>query len=723
MQNFNEIESDHMNIEKTFTAFLDDCQKIYESDEIESIKKAYQFGSLKHAGRKRLNGTDYMSHPLGVAEILLDLNADGTTITAALIHETINHADTAKEEIKEIFGSEVADIVSTISKLNRLELTDDSEHAAMNLRKVLVGMSEDVRVLFLKLADRLHNLRTADALDAVALKKKVHETMTVLIPIAHRLGMYQIKGEMENLCLKYSKPDVYEDILERLNASEKELHDSLIEMEDSIGAMLMEQNIPFKIKSRVKSVFSIYNKLNIGKKWENIYDILALRVIVEKIPECYLTIGLIHAKYRPIPGRFKDYIAMPKANMYQSLHTGVFGSDGHRYEIQVRTEEMDEFAEKGVASHFAYKEKHFMKNIMEQKLEIFRNLIESTNSLSDIEFASNIESDLLNESIYVFTPKGDVLELPIGSTPLDFAYRIHTDVGDKTVQAIVNDVSVPLNYELQNNDIVKIRTNPSGTPNKEWINFVKTSHARNKIKAYFSKQDKDLYTEKGRTILLNELRRRKMSFDEVLSQENARKICKDLKLENMEDLYFSIGSLRYTATYVISLATEDKKDVHDVLIEKMLSNQNPNKKRNTKNNDVLVNGHSDILATLAKCCHPVYGDEIKGFITKGEGVSVHKENCPNIQDKKERFIEVSWNTLDSTYLTNIKITTDIGKNYLLDIISKATTKNVYIDSVKTKSDSANTYYEIIVKVKSKEQLDDFMTSLYSYKFISKVERI
>ena len=711
-----------MTKEELFNELLEKCEKMYSTEEVETIKKAYEFASVKHFGKIRLNKTDYMTHPLGVALILLDLDVDSKTIVAALIHETINHAGATKEEIEELFGTEVANIVEVISKLNRLELADDSEHAAMNLRKVLVGMSEDVRILFLKLADRLHNLRTADALDKEALKKKVHETMTVLIPIAHRLGMYKIKGEMEDLCLRYSKPDVYKDILERLNASYAELHDSLEEMEESISEMLMEQNIPFKIKSRVKSVYSIYNKLNNGKKWENIYDILALRVIVEKVSECYLTIGLIHAKYRPIPGRFKDYIAMPKANMYQSLHTGVFGSDGHRYEIQVRTEEMDEFAEKGVASHFAYKEKHYMKNMMEQRLESLRNLIESTDSLSDIEFVSNVQSDFLNESVYVFTPKGDVLELPKGATPLDFAYRIHSDVGDKTVQAIVNDASVPLNYELQNNDIVKIRTNMTATPSKEWLNFVKTSHARNKIKAYFSKQDKEIYTEKGKTILQNEIRKRKMSFDQVLSSENIKKICRDLKLETIEDIYFSIGSLRYTAAYIINLATEEKKDVEDILIERVLSSNTTHKPKENKG-DILVDGQTDILVNLAKCCHPVYGDEIVGYITKGEGVTVHKKNCPNIEDKKDRFIKVEWNEkAGSTFQTTVDILTDSSKNYLLDIISKATAKKVYVDGVKTKNDNLDTIYTITVKVANKEQLEDFMNSLYAYKFVKKVAR-
>ena len=709
-----------LDLDREYHQFIDACASVFTGEEMHEIEKSYKFGLEKHKGKMRLNGTPYMAHPLGVALILLDLNVDAVTITASLIHETINHAGATKEEIESLFGSEVASIVSVISKLNRLELQDDSEYQAMNLRKILVGMSEDVRVLFLKLADRLHNLRTADALDVIDRKRKVNETMTVLIPIAHRLGLYKIKGEMEDLCLKYSKPDVYKDILERLNATESELKDSLTEMEESISEILMEQNIPFKIKSRVKSVYSIYNKLNNGKKWENIYDILALRVIVEKVSECYLSIGLIHAKYRPIPGRFKDYIANPKANMYQSLHTGVFGSDGNRFEIQIRTEEMDEFAEKGVASHFAYKEKHYMKNIMEQKLEILRNLIEANDNLSDIEFENSLKEEALNDSIYVFTPKGDVLELPKGSTPLDFAYRIHSDVGNKTVQALVNDISVPLNYELHNDDIVRVRTSPTGTPSKEWLNFVKSSHAKNKIKAYFSKQDKDIYTEKGKTILQNELRKKKLSFDEILSNENVKSICKELKLETLDDIYFSIGSLRFTATYIISLVTEDKKDVRDVYLEKVENRKNKN---TLVNSNILVGGETNILTSLAKCCRPVFGDDIKGFITKGEGVSVHRSDCVNIKGRENRFVDVAWNSKDSIYYTGVVVETDKNKNYLLDIISKATAKNIYVDSFKTKNGNDKTTYEIIVKVKDKNTLDDFIASLYSYTFVIEARRI
>ena len=710
-----------MDKDSDYLTFLDDCALVFKAGEIELIKKAYDFALIHHKSDVLYNHEALIKHSLGISEILLDLNVDSTTIIASIIHETINYGDATKEEIESLFGSEVYKIVKTISKLNTIELTDNSELAILNLRKVLVGMCEDVRVLFLKLAHRLHFLRNAINVEPDILKKKINETEHVLIPIAHRLGLYKIKGEMEDLCLKYSKPEVYNEILERLNTSERELRESLSDMEDSISEMLMEQNISFRIKSRVKSVYSIYNKLNNGKTWDSIYDILALRVIVNKVSECYLTVGLIHAKYRPIPGRFKDYIAMPKANMYQSLHTGVFGPDGHRYEVQIRTEEMDEFAEKGVASHFAYKEKHYMRNILEQKLEILRNMIESADTLSDLEFENIARNDILNDSIYVFTPKGDVLELPKGSTPLDFAYRIHSDVGDHAVQAIVNDISVPLNYELHSDDVVKIRTKADSTPSKEWLSSVKTSHARNKIKAYFSKQDKDEYTESGKLIFQNELRKRKLSIDDVLTNDNVKKLLEDLKLNDLDDVYLGIGSLRYTAAYILNLLDEGKKESRDILLEKMMNHE---AHFENQKGDILVDGNSGILVNLAKCCYPVYGDDIKGYITKGEGVSVHRTNCYNLKGKEERFIDVSWVAKDdNTFYTKIVVTTDNGENYLLDIIGKATTNNVRVESVKRKSDDMHNYFELLLKVANKDVLEIFMNSLLSYKFILKVERI
>lgn len=697
-------------------------ENIKDTEELLKIKESYQFALEKHKGMKRLTGEDFITHPLHVAKIVNSLNVDATTIIGALLHEVMNNGETELDELKEKFDSTVATIVDSITKINKLELVDDSESSAIYLRKVLVGLATDVRVLFIKLADRLHNMRTNYAINPKKQKQKAYETMAVLIPIAHRLGINSIKSELEDLCLYYTKPDVYNDILEKLNETQKELNDSLEEMQESITNILTEQGLKFKIKGRVKSVHSIYNKLSNGKKWNEIYDILALRVILETVSDCYLAVGLVHAKYRPIPKRFKDYIAMPKANMYQSLHTTVFGVDGHLFEVQFRTYEMDEFAEKGMASHWSYKEHGTKKvqNIMEQKLEMFRNLIETHEEVDDLAFAKDVTSDMLAEMIYVFTPKGDVMELPKGATPIDFAYRIHSDVGDKTVGAIVNDTIVPLNHELENNDIVKIKTNVNSSPNKDWLNFVKTSQAKNKIKSYFSKQERSFLIEKGKDILEKELRKRKLSFNETMSEENIKKILKDLKLKDIEDIYLSIGSLRYTAGFIISLTTNIKANVEDALIEKVA---NHTKQERNYKNDIIVAGIGDILVNIAKCCKPVKGDEIAGFITKGQGITVHKKNCPNITDKTERMIEVKWNYQnESTYLTDLFIETDNNKSYLSDIIATFTKRNIHIDSFKTKEYANNYIYEITAKVKNKEEIEKILLDLEILSFVIKVNR-
>ncbi len=695
---------------------------IQDTEELMKIKEAYQFAFNAHKGMKRLNGEDFITHPLHVAEIVNDLNVDATTIIGALLHEVMNNGDISYTEIAEKFGETVATIVDSITKINKLELVDDSESSAIYLRKVLVGLATDVRVLFIKLADRLHNMRTNYAINPKKQKQKAYETQAVLIPIAHRLGINSIKSELEDLCLYYTKPDVYQDILDKLDESREELNDSLNEMKESITNILTEQGLKFKIKGRVKSVHSIYNKLANGKKWNEIYDILALRVILDQVSDCYMAVGLVHSKYRPIPKRFKDYIAMPKANMYQSLHTTVFGVDGHLFEVQFRTFEMDEFAEKGMASHWSYKEHGTKKvqNLMEQKLEMFRNLIETSEEADDVTFENNVTSDILAEMIYVFTPKGDVVELPRGATPIDFAYRIHSDVGDKTVGAIVNDVIVPLNHELDNNDIVKIKTNSASTPNKDWLNFVKTSQAKNKIKSYFSKQERIFMIEKGKDILEKEVRKRKLAFNDVMSEENVKKILKDLKLKDIEEIYLSIGTLRYTAGYMISLTKLEKDTVEDVLIEKV--NNHPREEKSYKN-DIIVAGIGDVLVNIAKCCKPVKGDAIVGFITKGQGITVHKKFCSNIAFKEERMIDVSWNLEnETTYLTDLYIETFNDKNYLTDIIAAFTKRNLYIDAFKTKEFKDAYQYEMTLKVKNKEEIDRIILDLDMLPFVVSVKR-
>lgn len=696
---------------------------IKKEEELDVINKAYGFALAKHGDKKRLNGDPYISHPLEVANILCDLNVDYVTIACALLHETINHTDTTVEEIREEFGDEIANIVYSISKINKLELSDDKDSSAQYLRKVLVGLSEDVRVLFIKLADRLHNMRTIYALPPEVQKQKANETTTVLIPIAHRLGINSIKSELEDLCLRYTKPDVYQDILEKLDGSREELNELLTEMKDSISELLTENNVNFKIKGRVKSVHSLYNKMDNGKRFSDIYDILALRVFVDTIPDCYLTIGLIHSKYRPMPKRFKDYIANPKENMYQSLHTTIFGVDGHLFEVQVRTYEMDEIAEKGIASHWSYKEKGSVKiqSIMEQKLEMFRNIIDANSGVeTDVEFASNLSSELYSDLIYCFTPKGDVLELPNGATPVDFAYRIHSGVGDRTIGAIVNDQIVPLDYELHDGDIVKINTGKEANPNKSWLNFVKTPQAKNKIKAFFSKQDRIKYISLGKEMLEKEARKRKLVFSEALSEDNLNKILKDIHASNLEDLYLSVGSLRFTAGYILDLVYEDKKDVIDIYLGKVGNHSQATNK--ASKGDILVAGTDDILVTIATCCKPVKGDPIVGYITKGEGICVHKKDCPNIS-KSNRLIDVSWNMdSSSSYLTDLTIKVLKGKNQLLEIITKASQKDVYIETVKTTEEDTYTRFDVTVKTENANQLEMFISDLKALPFMIDVER-
>lgn len=695
---------------------------IQDTEELLKIKEAYAFALEKHQGMKRLTGEDFITHPVQVASIVNDLNVDAVTIEASLLHEVLSNSDTTLEELKEKFGEVIATIVDSITKINKLELQDDSESSAIYLRKVLVGLATDVRVLFIKLADRLHNMRTNYVINPKKQKQKAYETQAVLIPIAHRLGINSIKSELEDLCLYYTKPDVYQDILEKLNETREELNDSLNEMKESITDILTEQGLKFTIKGRVKSVHSLYNKLSNGKKWNEIYDILALRVILEEVSDCYMAVGLVHSKYRPIPKRFKDYIAMPKANLYQSLHTTVFGVDGHLFEVQFRTFEMDEFAEKGMASHWSYKEHGTKKvqHIMEQKLEMFRNLIETSEEVDDQQFKKDVTSDILAEMIYVFTPKGDVIELPKDATPVDFAYRIHSDVGDKTVGAIVNDIIVPLSEPLQNNDIVSIKTSNTATPNKDWLNFVKTSQAKNKIKSYFSKQERNFMIQKGKEILEKELRKRKLSFNEVMSDEHIKKILKDLKFDSLEDIYLSIGTLRFTAGYLIHLANDNKESVEDALIEKV--NAHPKSDKNYKN-DIIVAGMGDLLVHLAKCCKPVKGDPITGFITKGQGITIHRRDCLNVCEQSERMIDVGWNfNSESTYLTDLYIETDHDKNYLTEIMAVFTKRNLYVDAFKTKDYSTSFGYEVTLKIKEKSELDKIILDLEMMPYVVQVRR-
>ena len=512
---------------QTYDELYDQVKTYIPENELNDISRAYKFAYEYHFGTKRQSGEDYITHPLNVAYILTSINADSATIEAALLHDLIEDCGVSESEIEEKFGHEVMLLVRGVTKINRLSFKSDSEATIVNHRKIIVGLSEDVRVIIIKLADRLHNMRTLWAIPEDRAKAKAKETLDILTPIAHRLGMSEIKSELEDLSLRYYKPNVYFDIVEKLNKTKVERESLVTEMMREVSGILNEHNIKHEIKGRAKSVYSIYNKLNKGKKFNEIYDLLALRVFVDTKEDCYQALGLIHSKYKPMPKRFKDYIAMPKPNMYQSLHTTVFGINGNPFEIQIRTYEMDLIAEKGIASHWSYKEGgKVMQNAMEQKLQFFRSIMELTEEENkSTEFMNAVMNDVLKDSIYVYTPKGDVIELPLGSTPIDFAYRVHSRIGDTMVGAIVNDQIVPLDYKLKENDIVKINTNKNSKgPSKEWIKMAFTAHAKNKIKNFYSKIDKNENLKNGEEALAREFRRKKLSLSTFLDSEDLDKV-------------------------------------------------------------------------------------------------------------------------------------------------------------------------------------------------------
>ena len=717
------------NIKITFDDLIEKISTyIDDSEQISVIRKAYEFATNVHFGTYRMTGEDYIDHPLHVAYILTDIKADYETLCAGLLHDVIEDSPITKEELDCEFGTVIANLVDGVTKINKLNF-DSAENASQiaTQRKILVGLCNDVRVIFIKLADRLHNIRTLWVHPEHKQKEKAKETLDILVPIAHRLGMNLWKSELEDLCLRYSKPDVYFGIVEQLNQSKAERDSVVQEMQNRVSNLLNTSGIVHEIKGRAKSIYSIYKKLDKGKKFSDIYDLLALRVFVNTEQGCYQALGVIHSKYRPLPKRFKDYIAMPKTNMYQSLHTTVFGFDGYLFEIQIRTYEMDEVAERGIASHWSYKEnggsgKPAVQNSMESKLQFFRSIMELNNEeASDEAFVKSVTEDVFNNTIYVFTPNGDVIELPSGANPIDFAYRVHSKVGDHMVGAIVNGSIVPLDYELHDNDIVKINTNKNSVgPSREWITMAKTTGARNKIKSFFNKMDKEEYQKRGEELLLKALRKRKIVFNEFLSNENLEKILGEYKYKNIEELYMNLGSNRLAVGSVLHLIL-DSTSKEDVLLRKK---QAKNVDFSEIKDDILVEGIDHIKVNIASCCKPVPGDTIVGYITKGYGITVHRSMCPNVKDMDERTIGVHWNIVtEKKYLTTLLIHTQKKEDMLLDIVSKTSNQNILVQSVNTFVHHDDVVYDITIFVKNIEDLDKFIRDVESNPSVLEVERV
>ena len=622
---------------------VDQVLSYHPEADVSLIEKAYVYSAKVHAGQVRLSGEPYLMHPLGVADILARMRLDVFSIASGLLHDTLEDTDTKLDDLKRLFGTEVTQIVDGVTKIGRFEFSSHEERQAENMRKMILAMADDIRVVLIKLADRLHNMRTLNYHVVGKQRLIARETMDIYAPLAGRLGIDWIKTELEDLSFSYLDSDVYEEIISGLKRNEEERERYIKEVKDVIEEKLAELDLKGKVSGRPKHIYSIYKKMIVQNlDLEHIYDIIAFRIILNSIRECYEALGVIHSSWKPIPGRFKDYIGMPKANMYQSLHTTVIGPYGERVEIQIRTEEMHRIANEGIAAHWVYKEGRSVPESDSKRFTWLRELLEWQQDLKDPrEFLETVRVDLFPDDVYVFTPNGDVRAFPRGSTPIDFAYSVHTEVGNQCTGAKVNGKLVPLKYELKNGDIVEIITSSKHVPSKDWLKIVKTSRARTRIRHWIKTEERERSITLGREICEREFRKHGMNFTKYLNSDEFLQVAKSFSLQKMEDLLASIGYGKISALQAIGKLTsliepEEKPD--ELVVERP-----ERKERPLHRGGVLVKGVDDILVRFAKCCNPLPGEQIAGFITRGRGVSVHRADCPSLLSSGfERRIEVDW---------------------------------------------------------------------------------
>jgi guanosine-3',5'-bis(diphosphate) 3'-pyrophosphohydrolase len=705
------------------------------------IESAYLYAKDKHKDERRKSGEPYIQHPLEVAYILAQLQSGPATIAAGLLHDTVEDTDATIEDIQNRFGEDVAKIVDSLTKIQRLKLSHrtESDFEAEDHRKIFLGMAQDVRVIIVKLADRLHNMRTLEALTPERQKALSKETLDVFTPIAHRLGIYTIQSELEDLSLKYLEPEKYQAILDLVNAKCEHRQESLSALKKRIADILFEKKIPFRMESRVKSIYSIYRKMYLkGHSFDDIYDVMAVRIITQSEMNCYEILGIIHATYKPIPGRFKDYIAMPKPNMYQSLHTCIVSGDGQIYEVQIRTEEMDQVAETGVAAHWRYKEgghynaKEEQKEIEEQ-LHWFRDFVSLSGEQSDgtaQEYMASLSNDIFGANVYVFTPLGKVVDLPTGATTLDFAYKIHTKVGDSAVGAIVNGVMVPLSTVLKTGDVCEIRTSKNAPgPNPSWLDVAKTASAKGHIKKFLQKKDADIMREEnvrnGKASALDSFKAQGIDEDEMtrlLSQPN---VLTEYHCDTLDDLYVAINSKNPVPGSIFDFL-HIKKKKNGIDLRSIIQKPTP-KPSDDKNPVTVAGGVTNLAITLGQCCTPIPGDDIVGYITRGKGITVHRRNCPNIAHETKRLIDVSWkeDLGVSTYPVDIEIYANDRTGLIADILQTIGSSGVSVSDLKAHlvTETMNDVVTLTLAVTSSKTLEDVSAALLGVKGVYSVNRV
>ena len=710
------------------------CQKLgyLTEEERERVREAYRFAEEAHRGQTRKSGEPYISHPLAVAEILADLQLDCSTIMAALLHDVVEDTSVTLEELEERFGPDVSHLVDGVTKLGRLKYKTKEEQQAENHRKMFIAMAKDIRVILIKLADRLHNMRTLKYLNDEKQREIANETLEIFAPLAHRLGISTIKWELEDIALRFLNPQQYYRIVNLMQKKRSEREQYIKEVIQTLQEKLKEMGIEAEVSGRPKHIYSIYRKMVHQKKQFNeIYDLLAVRVIVHTIRDCYAVLGIIHTLWRPMPGRFKDYIAMPKPNMYQSLHTTVIGPNGEPLEVQIRTFEMHRTAEYGVAAHWAYKEgKVITDEEAARNLAWFREILEWQQDFRDAkEFMDSLKTELFSSVVFVFTPKGDVIELPSGSVPLDFAYRIHTEVGNRCIGAKVNGRIVPLDYKLKTGDIVEILTSKhSYGPSRDWLKIAQSSHARSKIRQWFKKEKREENIAKGQEDLERELKKQGLVPSEWMSNEKLDAVAKALNFSNREDLLAALGYGGVSLSQVMAKLTEKaRKDAQD---DRPAGVVRSSARESKPIHGVRVKGIDNVLVRFSRCCTPVPGDEIIGFITKGRGISIHRQDCPNIQQQmkteRDRFIEVEWEADDesSSYPVDIEITGYDRKGFLNEVLQTVSEAKTNISAISGRSDKNKvTTILMTINIHNLDHLHKVVDKVKSIKDIYSVRRI
>ena len=721
---------------------FDDVRNVFENyilndDAKKRIQDAFDYADNLHKGQVRRSGDPYILHIIEVAYILATLNAGPNTLIAGILHDTVEDCNITIEEISERFTPEIATLVEALTKIRALSKRKDKEFLAESHRKIFIAMARDVRVIIIKLADRLHNMRTLEFMPEEKQLRIAKETLEVYAPIAHRLGMSTIKSELENLSLYFLNKNKYLEIENLMDINTTNRKKNILAMQKKIADMLISKNIKFEISARIKSIYSIYKKIYFkGRSFEEIYDIMALRIITETEVNCYEILGYIHSIYKPIPGRFKDYIAMPKPNMYQSLHTTIVANDGNIYEIQIRTQKMDEIAESGIAAHWRYKENETYDQKREQK-EIEEKLhwlsdfkqIESNNEDAH-SYMSALQRDIFDANVYVFTPLGKVIDLPSGATPLDFAYKIHTKVGDSAVGALVNGVLVPLSTKLKTGDVCEIKTSKTSPgPNEGWLNIVQSSFAKNHIRKFLAKKNIEIFRqatiEKGKELVVDEFKDYGFNDKQTLKMISDEKVLERYTSVTVDDLLHLIGSKKIMSSYITDFLGLKKLSTEDS-VQKYIDKSVFKDHKSLSKQSILVSGNANVKVSVSTCCSPLPGDKIIGFVSRGQGIKVHRMDCPNMQEEK-RLIQVMWNpnAIEARYPVNIVINANDRPNLLIDIMNLFSQLNVPCQKINAKvhKTTVTSSVNATVLLTNIQGLQDLINSVTNIEGVYEVKRV